>query len=95
MDICWLCVGLAGTAVYLLVQFIRFIFADADLTLLWAARFGKTPGKTADLVRNVWYERTTVYKNVLLYKSINLWAIYATKSSADALLQDVEFALSS
>lgn len=46
MDICWLCVGLAGTAVYLLVQFIRFIFADADLTLLWAARFGKTPEST-------------------------------------------------
>uniref|UniRef100_A0A671PXA2 Dehydrogenase/reductase (SDR family) member 7 n=1 Tax=Sinocyclocheilus anshuiensis TaxID=1608454 RepID=A0A671PXA2_9TELE len=43
MDICWLCVILAGIAVYLLTQFIRFIFADADLTLLWAARFGNKP----------------------------------------------------
>ncbi|KAI2657910.1 dehydrogenase reductase SDR family member 7 [Labeo rohita] len=43
MDICWLCVGLAVIAVYLLTQFIRFIFADADLTLLWAARFGNKP----------------------------------------------------
>ncbi|XP_016366530.1 dehydrogenase/reductase SDR family member 7 [Sinocyclocheilus rhinocerous] len=43
LDICWLCVILAGSAVYLLTQFIRFIFADADLTLLWAARFGNSP----------------------------------------------------
>ncbi len=44
LDVCWLCVILAGSAVYLLTQFIRFIFADADLTLLWAARFGNSPG---------------------------------------------------
>ncbi|XP_051946094.1 dehydrogenase/reductase SDR family member 7-like [Xyrauchen texanus] len=43
MDLCWSCVILAAIGVYLLTQLIRFIFADADLTLLWAAKVGSTP----------------------------------------------------
>ncbi|CAB1335270.1 unnamed protein product, partial [Coregonus sp. 'balchen'] len=34
---------LTGIALYLLVQFVRFIFADADLTLLWATLLGSKP----------------------------------------------------
>ncbi|XP_035387520.1 dehydrogenase/reductase SDR family member 7 [Electrophorus electricus] len=44
MDICLTCIIFLGCGVYLLVQMIRFIFADADFTLLWAARFGSKPG---------------------------------------------------
>ncbi|XP_052007069.1 dehydrogenase/reductase SDR family member 7-like [Xyrauchen texanus] len=44
MDLCWWsCLILTGIGVYLLTQLIRFIFADADLTLLWAAKVGNTP----------------------------------------------------
>ncbi|KAK1791299.1 hypothetical protein P4O66_013317, partial [Electrophorus voltai] len=43
MDICLTCIIFLGCGVYLLVQMIRFIFADADFTLLWAARFGSKP----------------------------------------------------
>ncbi|KPP76424.1 dehydrogenase/reductase SDR family member 7-like [Scleropages formosus] len=35
----------ASPALYLLVQLLRFICADADLTLLWAAAFGRKPEK--------------------------------------------------
>lgn len=31
-------------ALYAILQVFRFIFADADFTLLWAASFGKKPG---------------------------------------------------
>ncbi|XP_030628936.1 dehydrogenase/reductase SDR family member 7 isoform X1 [Chanos chanos] len=34
---------LVGSAVYLIVQLLRFIFADADFTLLWAAKLGNKP----------------------------------------------------
>ena len=38
------CILLMVAAVYVVLQVFRFIFADADFTLLWAASFGKKPG---------------------------------------------------
>ncbi|TRY55263.1 hypothetical protein DNTS_015743 [Danionella cerebrum] len=46
METCWLCVVLSAIAVYVITQFIRFLFADGDFTLLWAARFGTSPEST-------------------------------------------------
>ncbi|XP_023681315.2 dehydrogenase/reductase SDR family member 7 [Paramormyrops kingsleyae] len=46
MDCCVATLLCLGTALYLLVQVIRFIFADADLTLLWLVAFGKRPEST-------------------------------------------------
>lgn len=43
MDVCWSCLFIGGIAVYFLTQLLRFIFADADLTLLWADKVGSTP----------------------------------------------------
>ncbi|XP_056616828.1 dehydrogenase/reductase SDR family member 7 [Triplophysa dalaica] len=43
MDVCWSCVIVLGIAVYVFTQLLRFIFGDADLTLLWAEKFGSTP----------------------------------------------------
>lgn len=43
---CALCLALAGGALLaLLVQLLRWLRADGDLTLLWAERWGKKPGK--------------------------------------------------
>uniref|UniRef100_A0A4W4EBU3 Dehydrogenase/reductase (SDR family) member 7 n=1 Tax=Electrophorus electricus TaxID=8005 RepID=A0A4W4EBU3_ELEEL len=53
MDICLTCIIFLGCGVYLLVQMIRFIFADADFTLLWAARFGSKPGNIRTLFSSV------------------------------------------
>lgn len=45
---CALCLVLAGGALLaLLVQLLRWLRADGDLTLLWAEWRGKKPGKTA------------------------------------------------
>lgn len=38
------CILLMVAAVYVVLQVFRFIFADADFTMLWAASFGKKPG---------------------------------------------------
>lgn len=46
MDVCWSCVIVLGIAVYVFTQLLRFIFGDADLTLLWVEKFGSTPGKS-------------------------------------------------
>ncbi|XP_076841745.1 dehydrogenase/reductase SDR family member 7 [Brachyhypopomus gauderio] len=43
MDFCITFIVLLGGGVYLLVQLLRFILADADFTLLWADRFGQNP----------------------------------------------------
>lgn len=44
---CALCLALAGGALLaLLVQLLRWLRADGDLTLLWAERWGKKPGNT-------------------------------------------------
>lgn len=43
MDVCWSCLIVLGIAVYFLTQLLRFIFGDADLTLLWAEKIGSTP----------------------------------------------------
>ncbi|KAA0718075.1 Dehydrogenase/reductase SDR family member 7 [Triplophysa tibetana] len=43
MDVCWSCVIVLGIAVYVFTQLLRFVFGDADLTLLWAEKFGSTP----------------------------------------------------
>lgn len=45
---CALCLALAGGALLaLLVQLLRWLRADGDLTLLWAERWGKKPGNAA------------------------------------------------
>lgn len=45
---CALCLALAGGALLaLLVQLLRWLRADGDLTLLWAEWRGKKPGKAA------------------------------------------------
>lgn len=43
MELCFCSMFLLGGAVYLMLQLIRFICADADLTLLWAAALGTKP----------------------------------------------------
>lgn len=45
---CALCLALAGGALLaLLVQLLRWLRADGDLTLLWAENWGKKPGNAA------------------------------------------------
>ncbi|XP_058242440.1 dehydrogenase/reductase SDR family member 7 isoform X2 [Hemibagrus wyckioides] len=44
MEVCVFSVFLLCVCVYVTLQLIRFIAADADLTLLWAAAVGKRPG---------------------------------------------------
>ncbi|XP_062851760.1 dehydrogenase/reductase SDR family member 7 [Trichomycterus rosablanca] len=43
MEVCVGCIVLVCIAVYLIVQLLRFITADADLTLLWAHALGTKP----------------------------------------------------
>lgn len=44
MEMCVCSVSLLCVCVYVAVQLIRFITADADFTLLWQAAVGKSPG---------------------------------------------------
>lgn len=44
MEVCVCSVLLLCVCVYVTLQLIRFITADADFTLLWAAAVGKSPG---------------------------------------------------
>ncbi|XP_026795108.2 dehydrogenase/reductase SDR family member 7 isoform X1 [Pangasianodon hypophthalmus] len=44
MEVCVCSVLLVCVCVYVTLQLIRFITADADFTLLWAAAVGKSPG---------------------------------------------------
>lgn len=46
MELCVGCVVLLCIVVYVIVQLIRFITGDADLTLLWAHAFGTKPGNS-------------------------------------------------
>ncbi|KAJ8288975.1 hypothetical protein COCON_G00016340 [Conger conger] len=46
MDLCVTSVLYLGALIYIVVQLIRFVFADADFTLLWAVAFGNKPEAT-------------------------------------------------
>ena len=41
--------ALIGISLYMVIQGLRFIFADADFTLLWASMMGSKPGKPYSL----------------------------------------------
>ncbi|KAM6961143.1 dehydrogenase/reductase SDR family member 7 [Aplochiton taeniatus] len=43
MDCCLTSAALLCVALYSVIQLVRFIFADADFTLLWACKFGSKP----------------------------------------------------
>ena len=54
--------------IFVIVQVIRFVFADADFGLLWAARFGKKAGETNTLK----YSQTSLIHASLIRMPHNL-----------------------
>lgn len=46
MEICVQCIAVGSFIAYLILQLIRWIRADSDLTVQWAEWWGKKPGKS-------------------------------------------------
>jgi hypothetical protein len=70
MDCCILLALWYLIPIYALIQTLRFIFADADFTLLWARMFGRRPGMIQVHVTSCFISLTIIniaHRLILLY----------------------------